>query len=159
MLAVVTMIGSNSKSGLLALILALAWGGVLLFRKTKKSILTLAIAVAVVAIAAGGYAVRLGGFDVLHHAIFEGNTENIVDFPIKDVLTTDSDVTFKIIDDELHIAYGTSEDVTQFALYTTDENGNSVEYTQLEDGSIQLSDEKYLDCNIIPVMTDDVLAI
>lgn len=158
-LAVVTMIGSNSKSGLLALIFALAWGGVLLFRKSKKSILTLVLAVVVVVITAAGYAIRLGGFDVLYHAIFKGNTENRVEFPIKDVLTTDSDVTFKINDDELHIAYDTSEDGTQFVLYTTDENGDSVEYTQLEDSSIQLSDERYLDCNILPIMIEDLLSI
>lgn len=159
-LFIVNMIGSNSKSGLIAAGIALLFGCVLFFKdimKKKWVVILLAIAFLLMITV---FSVRYGGISNLAGAIFKGTQSVANEYPIKDIDTNDNDVTFYYKDHELHVAYEFVSDSQGIVIHLWDKDGTEIDYTLLEDGMTRVvnhSDFGY--CTITPVYIDNLMGI
>ena len=158
LLCFVTMIGSNSKSALLALGMTFVLGCIVLRRYLKKYFWVPLAAVILFAGMITLYANRLGGFGNLYQALFVGVQTDLSSNAIRDIDTLDSEIVFKLDDKELHLAYDVSES-GQIYIYAFDHNGDMLTYQQDGNGTFVLDDLSYADCRITPMYLEDKIAL
>lgn len=153
----VTLIGSNSKSGLLALAITFVLGCVVLSKYLKKYFWIPIFAIIGFAVVVVAYANRLGGFANLKSAIFQGVQLDYEQFAIKDIDTLDNEVVIKLADQEMHVSY-TVVNEAQIVIDVFDSNGEEISYHS-EDMTLVLDDANYADCKITPVYIDEYIGI
>lgn len=155
-----TLIGSNSKSALLTLGFTFILGCVILFKKLKKYWWIPLIGVAFLGTMVCWYASRMGGFDNLYNAVFVGTDASQYDFAITDIETNEDNVVFHVNDTKLLINYDIDPEMNSFMMAATYEDGTTVPFHQDETtGTLYLEDEKFLDCQIMPIMIGEDVAI
>ena len=118
-----TMVGSNSKSALLALGITFVLGCVVLHKYLKKYFWIPLLALAGFALIVGLYANRLGGFENLYKAIFVGVESDPDSYAIKDIDTLDDEIVFDLGEEQLHLSYEETDDGMIY-VYMLDKNGN-----------------------------------
>lgn len=155
-----TLIGSNSKSALLTLGFTFILGCVILFKKLKKYWWIPLIGVAFLGTMVCWYASRMGGLQNLYNAVFVGMDKSMYDYAITDIETNEDNVVFHVNDTKLLINYDIDPEMNSFIMAATDEDGTTVPFHQDETtGALYLEDEKFLDCQIMPIMIGEDVAI
>lgn len=154
----VTLVGSNSKSALLALGITFVLGCIVLRRFLKKYFWIPFVSIVLFAILISVYAYRLGGFDHLYQALFVGVQTDLSSNAIKDIDTLDSEIVFKLENKELHLSYDVA-DSEQVYIYVSDHNGNMLTYQQEGNGTFVLDDPSYADCRITPMYLEEKIAL
>lgn len=155
-----TLIGSNSKSALLTLGFTFILGCVILFKKLKKYWWIPLIGLAFLGTMVSWYATRMGGFEQFYHAIFVGTDKSQYDYAISDIETNEEDVVLHINGTKLSVKYGIDAETDSFLVSATYEDGTQVPFHQdTETGSLYLDDEQFKDCQIMPIMIGEELAI
>lgn len=153
---VITLIGSNSKSALLALGITLLFGSILFYKVLKKHKgLVVLLILAIIGIVSV-YAYRLGGFQNLYHTIFVGiDSVDEESYRIRGVETLDDEIVFHIDDNALHVFYEIYSD-NNVEIRIRDEYGNDLAY-HMQDMTIVLDDaETYAGCTIHPMYYEEM---
>ena len=156
-----TLIGSNSKSALLALGITAVLGAILLYRYLKRYWWVFAVIFAAIVIMMASYAHRIGGASVLFQLFFKGiNVSSMDENPIKDVQTNDNDIVMKINDRELHIEYAADMESGYVQVFLSDENGNPLNYNY-DDAALSytLEDPEFENCSITPMYVADRIGL
>lgn len=155
-----TLIGSNSKSALLTLGFTFILGCVILLKKLKKYWWIPLIGVAFLGTMVCWYASRMGGLQNLYNAVFVGMDKSMYDYAITDIETNEDNVVFHVNDTKLFVSYNIDPEMNSFTMAATDEDGNTVPFHQDETtGALYLEDEKFLDCQVMPIMIGEDVAI
>lgn len=155
----VTLAGSNSKSGLLALGITFVFACIVLSKYLKKYIWIPIVVVVVFVAVIGIYANRLGGIDALKDAISskglqeQENEEHVV----QDIDTLDDEVVFYLKDDEMHISYSLIDD-SQVHIDAFDKNGEEIDSDQV-DGAVVLEGDAFAGCEITPLYINDYIGL
>lgn len=159
-LFVFNLIGSNSKSGLIAVGIAIILGCVLFFKQiVKKKWIIPLLAMAFIFVIAF-FSIRQGGISNLVSSIFHGYDGVADEYPIKDIDTNDDDVTIYYKDSELHVAYELANDGQEVLVYLSDKDGNDINYTLLDDNVTQVLDgDEFGYCTVRPIYIDDLIGI
>ena len=155
-----TLIGSNSKSALLALAITAVFACVLLSRYFKKYwVLFVAIFSALVVLILA-YASRLGGLENLINTYISGIGDEYYANPVQRVETNDTDVVFFINDSELHFSYNADDAAGYADVYVTDCNNNSVEYEYDPNTTIySLVPDEFKDCSFSLAYIEERIAL
>ena len=148
-----TMVGSNSKSALLALGITFVLGCVVLHRYLKKYFWIPLLALAGFVLIVVLYANRLGGFENLYRAIFVGVEADSDSYAIKDINTLDDEIVFDLGEKQLHLSYELADDGNIY-VYMKDKDGNLLPY-QLYETTFMLDDPNYAGCAVTPVYLDE----
>ena len=155
-----TLIGSNSKSALLALAITAVFACVLLARYLKKFWWIFAMVLTAIVVLVSSYAVRLGGIDNLVQLFVSGLDINYDANPVKEIDTGTEDVTFKFADSALHFSYVADDENGYAEAYVTDQNGNRVEYTYDDTTAIYtITTDPFKMCSFSMVYIDDKIAL
>lgn len=155
-----TLIGSNSKSGMLTLGITFIFGSIILSKKMKKYWWIPIIGVVFLMVMVSWYATRMGGFENLYRAVFVGADKSQYDYAITDIETNEENVVIHVNNTKLLIAYDMDTETNSFAMSATYENGDSVPFHQDDStGMIILDDPVFNNCLINPIMIDDNVAI
>ena len=155
-----TLIGSNSKSGLLTLGITFILGCVIFSKKLKKYWWIPVVGVAFLGTMVCWYAMRMGGFENLYSAVFVGTDASQYNYAITDIETNEENVVFHVNDTKLLVSYDIDQETNSFTMAATYEDGTSVPFHQDEStGALYLEDEKFLDCQIMPIMIGEDIAI
>lgn len=157
---VLTMVGSNSKSGFLALGATIVLGVIVLFRKLIKNWKVLiGGAIALVAFL-GVYSMRWGGIGNLVNTIVAGTDYVQYSTAVSDIETNDDNVVFTVNGTKLFISYDMDAEAGTFLMDALYENGDSVPVEQdSETGTLYLKDETFLDCQIAPIMIGEEVGL
>lgn len=157
-----TLIGSNSKSALLALAITALLACVLLGRYLKKFWWMFLVVIAAIIVLIASYANRLGGMSNLISLFTTGIDADISKNPVKDVQTNDSDIVFVLDDYELHFQYA-ADDASGYAeCFVYDQDGNPMEYTYDETSmlyTLKLNDESAPACTFSLIYIDDKIGL
>lgn len=153
----ITLVGSNSKSGLLALAITFVFGCVVLSKYLKKYIWIPILAAVGFAVIVVLYASRLGGFAGLKNAIFGGVQYGYEQWAIKDIDTLDDEIVIKLEEQEMHVSYTVVSD-SQVTIDVFDSNGEEIP-NHSEELTMVLDDASYADCRITPVYIDDYICL
>lgn len=157
-----TLIGSNSKSALLALAITAVFACVLLARYLKKFWWMFGIVIFAVVIIVSSFANRLGGFDTLITLITAGNGTDISKNPVKDVQTNDTDVVIVLDQKELHFQYVADNESGYAECYVTDQDGKSIEYSYDEESTLytlKFDNESMPACSFALVYIDEKIGL
>lgn len=153
----ITLIGSNSKSALLALVITFFLGCVILSRYLKKYFWVPTIACIAFSVIVIMYANRIGGFSNLYDAIFVGVNLSESEQAVTDIDTLDDRIVFKIKDEELHLTYDVLND-DQVIVEMKNASGVLLDY-QLDESTFVLADPLYMNCSVTPVYLENMIAI
>lgn len=151
-LCFITMVGSNSKSALLALSITLILGSVVLHRYLKKYFWIPLLAFAGLVVMVLLYANRIGGFENLYQAIFVGVKDDPDAYAVKDIDTLDHEIVFDLGEEQLHLSYE-EIDAGMISVTMLDKNGNPLS-NQLNESTFVLDDPTYAGCEVTPVYLD-----
>ena len=155
-----TLIGSNSKSALLTLGLTLVLGCIILSKKLKKYWWIPLIGGVFLAVIFCWYAARMGGFENLYNAVFVGTDKGQYNYAISDIETNDNNIVFHVNDTKLLVDYAVNPQTGSFVAVAAYEDGTAVPFEQNEEtGIIYLQDEKFLNCQIMPIMIEEDVAV
>lgn len=157
LISLITLIGSNSKSALLALGITFALGCIVLYRYLKKyfwiPVATLAGFIFVIFL----YADHVGGISNLWSIIVTGVENHEDQYAIKDIDTLGNEIVIKTEDQNIHVEYSVI-DADNALIFITDDNGMEIPKHQ-EDMSWVLDGEEYAGCKITPVYVEDYIGI
>lgn len=157
-LSTVTLVGSNSKSGLLALGITFVFACVILSKYIKKHIWIPFAAAAIFAGVVILYASRLGGLDALKNALLAAPDSGVQkEQLVSDIDTLEDEIVFYLPDDELHISYQPIEN-SQVHIDVYDKEGNEVS-SQREEVSLILDGEQYAGCKITPLYIEEMVSL
>lgn len=153
-----TLVGSNSKSGLLALGITFVFACVVLSKYLKKyfwiPIAAAALFIGIILL----YANRQGGMDALLKAIFEGiEVNDKTEQQIQDIDTLDDEIVFYLPDEELHISYELIDN-SQVHIDALDKAGNEIP-SQHEQVTIALEGSQFAGCRITPLYIEDMISL
>ncbi len=161
----ISLIGSNSKTGLVALVFVALFAVIVLFNTLKQHkivpVLIVLVAVALVAMMSKRYGGLKSLVDVFKGVYSLNMTEE--NYHVKDIITADDEVVFVTENDELHITYISfteGEDVS-VSVFFKDQNGTELNSTYSEDGIIYLDDPegRFYGCYVRPEYINDYLGI
>ena len=157
-LCFITLVGSNSKSALLALGITFVLGCIVLHKYLKKYFWIPLLALAGFTFMVFLYANRIGGFGNLYQAIFTGAEANTETFAVKDIDTLDDGIVFDLGEKHLKLSYEESDDGMIY-VYMQDKDGNLLPY-QLNETTFVLDDPGYIECEATPVyLSEDRLGL
>lgn len=159
-LFIFNIIGSNSKSGLIAVGIAIALGCILFVKQIlkKKWMIPLMAGAFVLLIAI--FAIRHGGISGLASLIFHGYEGVADEYTLKDIDTNDDDVTIFYKDSELHVAYELINDGQEVMVYLSDKGGNEINYTLLDDNVTRVVDgNEFGYCTVRPIYIDELIGV
>ena len=159
-MSVIALVGSNSKTGLIALFAALAIGLLLTCNSKKNLIRYLAMFGIAGALLVGMYANRLGGLNQLFDLIFKG-VDYDLDYVVQNIQTNDEDVAIYLNNEkELHISYQLLEETQSLMIWCYDHDHHKIDFELAEDGiSWQILDPDYAGCMITPAFIGDYKGI
>ncbi len=158
----ISLVGSNSKTGMFTLVIVAVFAIIVLFNTIKEHKIIIVIIAAVVIAAVVMISARYGGFKPVLNMLTGENSGYPYneDYPVKDVITDDDEVVFVTANDELHITYDVQGEEYVF-VYFKDQNGTELTYTYGEDGVIILDDPegRFYNCTVLPQYIEDYIGI
>lgn len=155
-LSVVTLIGSNSKTGLAALGITTILAMVITWKKWIKHVYIPVIVIIIFGVVLFNVSARYGGIGQLLSLYTTGLEYMNNDYLLNDIETTDSDVVFYFDNDkEVHLDYENIEGL--FYVYAKDENGNELAIRTNEDDPLytDIGNESYGNMTVAPVYLDE----
>lgn len=157
-MSAITLVGSNSKSGLLALGITFVFACVVLFRYIKKYFWVPLIAVVAFVGVSALYANRVGGVGALLDAIIIGTGNGTEEQQlVRDIDTLDDEVVFYLPEAEIHISYYLIDD-SQVHIDVFDEDGEEIP-SRSEDSTIVLEGGTYDGCEITPLYIKENISL
>lgn len=155
-LSIVTLIGSNSKTGLAALGITVVLAMIIMWKKWIKHIYVPIIVIIVFGMVLFNVSARYGGIGQLISLFTTGLSEMNKEYLLDNVETTETDVVFYYHNNtEVHLDYENVEGL--FYVYAKDESGNEIATQTNEDDPLYLDigDEAYGSMTVAPVYLDE----
>ncbi|MCR5388976.1 MAG: O-antigen ligase family protein [Lachnospiraceae bacterium] len=162
LLSFISLVGSNSKTGMITLVIVAVFAVIVLFETIKEHKLIILVIAAVAVAAVVMISARYGGFTPILNMLTGSNSSYLPeeDYHVKNIITADDEVVFVTANDELHITYDIVDEEYVYT-YFKDQNGTDIAYSYGNEGEIIPNDpeNRFYGCYVIPQYLEDYIGI